>query len=65
MGLDSVEFVMAIEEAFGLDVPDADAAQLLTPRMLIDYLWGGYRHRTRRAVCHSESSTSVTMHDGR
>jgi len=38
MGLDSVEFVLAIEESFGLYVPDADAVVLTTPRRLIAYL---------------------------
>src|ERR1044072_8589752 len=38
MGLDSVEFVMALEEAFGLYIPDVDAVGLATPRKVIDYL---------------------------
>src|SRR2546425_8924482 len=38
MGLDSVEFVMALEEAFGLYIPDVDAVSLTTPRKVIDYL---------------------------
>jgi hypothetical protein len=38
MGLDLVEYVMAVEEAFEIDIPDADAARLETPAMLIDYL---------------------------
>ena len=38
MGLDSVEFVMALEEAFGIYIPDVDAVGLATPRKVIDYL---------------------------
>ena len=38
MGLDSVEFVMALEEAFGIYIPDVDAVGLATPRTVIDYL---------------------------
>src|SRR5262245_7849642 len=38
MGLDLVEFVMEVEERFGVRIPDADATALTTPRKLIDYL---------------------------
>jgi hypothetical protein len=38
MGLDLVEYVIAIEEAFEIDIPDADARHLDTPAKLIDYL---------------------------
>jgi hypothetical protein len=38
MGLDLVEYVMAVEEAFEIDIPDADAVHLETPAKLIDYL---------------------------
>lgn len=38
MGLDLVEFFMEVETRFGIDVPDADAAELRTARALIDYL---------------------------
>jgi hypothetical protein len=38
MGLDTVELVMAFEEAFGVGIPN-DAAELLeTPRHVVDYL---------------------------
>ena len=43
MGLDSVELILAIEEAFGIEIADGDAANLLTPRQLaahISYLLG-------------------------
>ncbi|HEX2080426.1 MAG TPA: hypothetical protein VHG08_22175, partial [Longimicrobium sp.] len=38
MGLDSVELVMGFEEAFGLAIPDRDAAQLITPRHVLEYV---------------------------
>ncbi|MGV3517288.1 acyl carrier protein [Luteitalea sp.] len=40
MGLDLVEFVMATEDAFGLAIPDSDAAGLTTPGLLVEYLEG-------------------------
>ncbi len=38
MGLDGVEFVLAVEEAFGLAIPDEDAQLLVTPGHVVDYL---------------------------
>jgi acyl carrier protein len=38
MGLDIVEFVIAVEGSFGIDIPDKDAESLETPRLLIEYL---------------------------
>ncbi|HEX8987039.1 MAG TPA: hypothetical protein VF816_03695 [Rhodocyclaceae bacterium] len=38
MGLDSVELVLAVEEEFGIGIPDEDAANLTTPRILADYV---------------------------
>jgi hypothetical protein len=38
MGLELIEFVLATEDAFEIDIPDADAANLETPAKLIDYL---------------------------
>jgi hypothetical protein len=38
MGLDLVEFVFAVENAFGLYIPEPEAAELVTPGLLIDYL---------------------------
>lgn len=40
MGLDGVEFVMALEEAFGLAIPDSDAERLVTPGHVVRYLEG-------------------------
>lgn len=40
MGLDGVEFIMATEAAFGVEIPDADAVRIRTPRDLIALLRG-------------------------
>ena len=39
MGLDSVELVMALEEEFGVRIPDSEAEQMLTPRRVIDWMF--------------------------
>ena len=39
MGLDTVELVLAFEDAFDTEIPDADAEQMLTPAMVIDYIF--------------------------
>lgn len=38
MGLDGVELVLSVEEEFGINIDDADAANLVTPRILADYV---------------------------
>ena len=38
MGLDGVEFIMAAEAAFGVEIADADAARIRTPRDVIALL---------------------------
>jgi hypothetical protein len=38
MGLDSVEFVIALEETFGVEISDADATRMRTPRDVIEHL---------------------------
>ena len=38
MGLDLVEFIMATEVAFGVDIADSDAERIVAPRHLIAYL---------------------------
>ena len=36
--LDTVELVMALEEEFKIEIPDEDAANLLTVQDIIDYI---------------------------
>ena len=36
--LDRVELVMALEEAFGLEIPDADAEKIATVQDAVDYI---------------------------
>lgn len=38
MGLEAVEVVMGLEEAFALEIPDEVAARLLTPRQVAEYV---------------------------
>jgi len=36
--LDRVELIMALEETFGLEVPDSDAEKMVTVQDAIDYI---------------------------
>ncbi len=38
--LDTVELVMALEDEFGLDIPDEDADKIKTVQNAIDYIGG-------------------------
>jgi len=38
MGLDAIELLLAVEEMFEIDIPDGDAARLLTVGQLADYI---------------------------
>jgi acyl carrier protein len=38
MGLDSVELVVAVEVAFGITIPNAVAAEMITPAIMISYV---------------------------
>lgn len=36
--LDTVEVIMAMEDEFGFEIPDADADRLLRPRDIVQYI---------------------------
>lgn len=36
--LDHIEIIMAAEEEFGIDIPDADAEKLTTVKLMTDYI---------------------------
>jgi len=38
MGMDSVEAILSVEDAFGIDIPDEAATNMLTFQNLIDYI---------------------------
>ena len=42
--LDTVELVMALEEEFGIEIPDEDAEHILTVGKLVDYLEQKLKH---------------------
>jgi acyl carrier protein len=45
MGLDTVELIMAIEEEFSIEIPNADAARLGVLGDLSDYIVAALRQR--------------------
>ena len=50
MGLDSVELVLEVEDAFGFSIPDEDAAGLTTVGKLYDYVLT-HRFRGKQDAC--------------
>lgn len=54
MGLDGVEIVLAVEEAFGIAIPDADAAEMITPAMMIAYVQEAVGSRADTKACISQ-----------
>ena len=50
MGLDSVELVMAYEEAFGVRFADEDVGRMRTPRDVIDYVASRVPGRSRDEI---------------
>jgi hypothetical protein len=38
MGLEVLEFIVDLEQALGIDIPDQDIATISTPRQLVTYL---------------------------
>ena len=62
MGLDGVEFVMAVEEAFGLAIPDEDAQDLITPGHFVNYL--EHRLATGQGVCLEQRAFHILRRAG-
>lgn len=58
MGLDGVELVMAVEEAFDIQITDGDAAKMLTPRQVIDFVLGKVT-TTTASVCLTQRAFNV------
>jgi len=54
MGLDSVELVMAVEEDFGIEIPNAVCETLTTPRQVADYVYS--LHAGEPAGCYSQAA---------
>ena len=44
MGLDGVEFIIAVEEAFNLTIPDEAIPTMATPRQVIDCVYAQLQH---------------------
>ena len=51
MGLDSVELIIAVEEAFGIAIPDAVAAEMITPARLISHVQDAIGSSVDRKAC--------------
>ena len=61
MGLDTVELVMAIEEGFGLEIPDDKAAKIFTVGDMHAYLVSELRRHGRPDL--DEEGTFAKMRD--
>ena len=58
MGLDSVELVMAFEEAFGVPIANEEAESLVTPRAVIDLLFAKLQQTDAR-TCQTQRAFYV------
>lgn len=54
MGLDTVEFLFAVEDAFGVSIPNEAAERMATPGNVVDYLESHLPASAGRAACHSQ-----------
>ena len=53
MGLDGVELLMALEEAFGIEIKDEETVKTVTPGSVIDLIYSKVRHADQK-VCPSQ-----------
>ena len=60
MGVDTVELVMAIESDFDIVIPDETAAQLITPRKVIDFICQERRDLSRDEI--AERIEAIILH---
>lgn len=51
MGLDAVELVIAVEEAFEIAIPDAECAEMITPAHLISHVQKAVGSTQDRRAC--------------
>lgn len=58
MGLEGVELLMNLEEAFGVEITDEEATNCKTPRMVIDLIVSKL-HATQERVCRSQRAFYV------
>ena len=49
MGLDSVEIVVEVENCFGIEIQDEDAANMRTVQHMVDYVWDRIEHKDAKA----------------
>ena len=54
MGLDGVELVLAVEETFGISIPDSLAFEMTTPAMMISFVQEAVSARPERKACISQ-----------
>ena len=54
MGLDGVELVLAVEETFGISIPDSVAFEMTTPAMMISFVQQAVSARPERKACISQ-----------
>lgn len=53
MGLDGIELVMALEEAFGVELTDAEVERTVTPRKIGDLIFSKLQSTDQR-ICQSQ-----------
>ena len=54
MGLDAVELVIAVEQTFDIVIPDAEAAEMITPALLIAHVQDAVESSSNEKSCISQ-----------